>query len=254
MKMDMPGETNVKVYKKLDEKVDLLIERMSECVRFAREFMGNRTEEQKVGDMVSFGLMLQEFPTCIKKMQKNQEKLKGAVLTWLLKSERATILREACDYIDLFYDNNRLDIGLLVRNEMQNLIRFVQNLYPQQWVVGGFTSLHNGEPLIKWLRQDTQEVVVVSEVAWKKHCVVCLVRERDVVLYPCTHCCLCRECKRSVFACPICRERVTRDYALGDAIRNEIPYIMCTQFPGWAGHTSMLLKELQALGSEENER
>jgi hypothetical protein len=258
MKMDVPGETNVKVYKSLDEKVDLLIERMSECVRLAQEYMQNRTAEERVGDMVSFGLMLREFPPCIDKLQKNKDALKGAVLTWALKSARATILREASGEISTFYQNNhghRRDICPLVRNEMKNLIRFVQNLYPQEWVFGGFTSLNLTQgPLIKWLRQDTQEVVVVSELAWKTECVVCLAREREVVMYPCTHCCLCQNCSLKLRECPMCRSHVTSYYALGDAKREKKAFIMCTQFPGWAGHTSMLLKELQALGSEENER
>jgi len=258
MKMDVPRETDVKVYTSLDEKVDLLIERMSECVRFAQEFMQNRTEDQRKGDMVYFGLMLRWFPDCIYKLRENQENLKRALLPWSLKSKRATILREACGEIDTFYQNNhghQRDIGPLVRNEMRNLIRFVQNLYPQQWVVGGFTSLHlNQGPLIKWLRQDTQEVVVVSELAWKTECVVCLAQVREVVMYPCTHCCLCRKCSLSLRECPMCRSHVTSYYALGDAKREKKKFIMCTQFPGWAGHTSMLLKELQALGSEENER
>ena len=260
--MDVPRETDVtaayEVYTSLDKKVDLLIERMSECVSFARAHMSKRTEEQQVGDMVSFGRMLRWFPVCTDKLQKNKDALERAVFAILpLRSERATILLEACGEIDTFYQNNHAhqrDIGPLVRNEMRNLIRFVQNLYPQQWVVGGFTSLHLDEPLIKWLRQDTQEVVVVSELAWKTECVVCLVRERDVVLYPCTHCCLCRECRHSIFVCPICRSIVTTDYALGDAKRQNKPFIMSTQFPGSEAYTRRLLKELQALGSEENER
>jgi hypothetical protein len=52
----------------------------------------------------------------------------------------------------------------------------------------------------------------------------------------------------------MCRSKVTEYYALGDAIRKKIPYIMSTQFPGSEAYTRRLLKELQALGSEENER
>jgi hypothetical protein len=252
MKMDMPGETNVKVYTSLGEKVDLLIERMSECVRLAQEYMKERTAERR-GDRLSLGEMLRDFPPCIQALRENQEELKKAVLTLIpLRSARVTILRSACSMITTFYQNNhghRRDICPLVRNEMRNLIRFVQNLYPQQWVVGGFTRLHlNQGPLIKWLRQDTQEVVVVSELAWKTECVVCLAQVREVVMYPCTHCCLCRECKDIVHNCPICRSPVRQVVHTDDADRERRPYIMSTQFQGSEGDMSSLFRRLQPMG------
>ena len=247
--MDVPGETNTRIYTSLDEKVGLLIERMSECVRLAQEFMKDSTADKR-GDRVSLGEMLRDFPPYIQALRENEDQLKTAVLTLMpLRSARATILREACGVIGRFYQNNhnhKRDMCPLVRNEMRNLIRFKQNLYPQEWVFGGFTSLNLKQgPLIKWLRQDTQEVVVVSEFAWKTECVVCFVRERDVVLYPCTHFCLCRECKRSVFRCPMCRSAIREDCAIGDARRKKQKITQSTRM-------SRLLKELQALGSGEN--
>ncbi len=250
MKMDVPGETNTRIYTSLDEKVGLLIERMSECVRLTQEYMKDRTAEEKARDMWSVGKMLRVFPPCIQALRDNEDQLKTAMLTLIpLRSARATLLREACGEICDFYQNNHnhtRDISPHVRNEMLNLIRFKQNLYPEEWQFGGFTSLDLKQgPLIKWLRQDTQEVVVVSEFAWKTECVVCFVKERDVVVYPCSHFCLCRDCKRSVFTCPMCRSPIREDMAIGDVRRKNRTFIQST-------HMSRLLEELQALGSGEN--
>lgn len=49
----------------------------------------------------------------------------------------------------------------------------------------------------------------------EKLCVVCLERERDVMLLPCNHAVLCGKCKPAVLAklgntCPLCRQRVSK--------------------------------------------
>ena len=62
----------------LDQKVDLLIERMSECVRFVREYMQPRTENQNMGDRVVFGVMLRDFPPCIDNLRELEGQLRGA--------------------------------------------------------------------------------------------------------------------------------------------------------------------------------
>eukprot|EP00899_Mesostigma_viride_P019750 jgi/Mesvir1/27777/Mv07460-RA.1 len=42
--------------------------------------------------------------------------------------------------------------------------------------------------------------------AWS--CSVCLDKEMQVVLFPCCHACLCRECVDKLSSCPICREPI----------------------------------------------
>jgi hypothetical protein len=92
-----------------------------------------------------------------------------------------------------------------------------------------------------------QEVVVVSETAYQTECAVCYDREREVVLYPCTHCCLCVQCKRSVYRCPVCHGRIVQERLLGEVQAQKLPYILYTQFPGSEGHMSSLLDRLQRL-------
>ena len=202
VEVEYSSDSTVRKYASLDEKVDLLIERMSECVRLVREYMHqNRMEDGQYhpGDRVVFGVMLRDFPPCIARLQEYQRRLQTArMLKWSLQSQRATDLRKACSMIYIFHNNQWDYTGTPershIRNEMQNLIRFEQNLYPQQWEFGGFTSVNTTQgPLIKWFREDTQDVVVVSELAWNTECVVCFQREKEVVLYPCTHWCLCQQ-------------------------------------------------------------
>ncbi len=69
-----------------------------------------------------------------------------------------------------------------IENEIQNMIRIEQNLYPQESLFG-FTKLNAGGVLIRWIRkfEDAQgvvreEVVIVSEVAYKTECVICMTK------------------------------------------------------------------------------
>lgn len=46
-------------------------------------------------------------------------------------------------------------------------------------------------------------------------CVVCMEREKRVVLLPCKHCCMCKECTDQIVAhgcdqaqCPVCRQLI----------------------------------------------
>lgn len=243
-------------YTSLDEKVDLLVERMSECLRLVNVYMDSRkiAGEYVQADRIVFGEMRRDFPGHIEELSRIQERLKTALVTWGLKSMRAVALRKACADICHFHQNawrNTSGEALShVRNEMENLLRFKQNLYPREWELGWLTSLNTLQgPLIKYLNEDTQHVVVVSELAWEKRCAVCFVREPEVVLYPCTHWCLCRECRDSVPLCPLCRSRITTHRAIGDVRREGLPFIQSAPFEGY---TSRLLKELQALGSGEN--
>jgi hypothetical protein len=157
--------------------------------------------------------MRPEFPPCIDRLRQNRLILRAgrSVLLAPLKSERATELGRACTMIYISHNHTwRLTSTpdrRHIRNEMKNLIRFEKNLYPLGSFVGGFTHLNSKQgPLIKFVREETGDVVIVSQKVYKTKCVVCFERERDVVLYPCKRCCLCRECKESVHrrALPTC--------------------------------------------------
>ena len=262
VEMDVPGETTTKRYASMDEKVDLLIERMSECVRLVREYMDPRRMEDgqyHLGDKSVFGVMLRDFPPCIERLRKYQERLQTAqMMSWGLKSARATELRNACSMIYTFHNNSWGNTGTPalshVRNEMQNLIRIQQNVYPtRDPVLGVFTLLNKKQgPLIKWFRQDTQDFVVVAEYAFQTECVACYANEREVVLYPCQHWVLCRKCKESIYRCPMCRSRIVEHRFIGDVKRKGLPAIESAEFGGcWIrpeGYTSRLLEELKAQG------
>ena len=201
-----------------------------------------------LADRIVFGEMLRDFPPCIQKLRENRCSLRAgrSLLRYPLKIERATELRIACSIIYSFnnqhWRNTSTPERRHIRNEMKNLIRFEQNLYPQESFVGGFTHLNTTQgPLIKWFREETDDVVVVSEKAWQTECVVCFQRERDVVLYPCKHFCLCRECRYSVHTCPICRAPIRTDRPFGDVLRDKLPYIQSIQFPGFREYTRRML-------------
>ena len=42
----------------------------------------------------------------------------------------------------------------------------------------------------------------------QKLCVICLSRERNLLLHPCKHYCVCKTCARHVQDCPVCRRRI----------------------------------------------
>lgn len=246
-------------YETVDRKTDLLIERMSECVRFVQEYMRYRTAEQNMGDRVVFGVMLRDFEPCIERLKEIQQKMRRAVLeTWPLQMQRATELRRACSMVYTFHNNSGRNVRIPalshIENEMQNMIRIEQNLYPEESLFG-FTNLNKGGVLMKIIRDrgDAQgvvktEVVVVSETAYQTECAVCYDREREVVLYPCTHCCLCKRCKESVFiGCPICRAPIVSSRPLGEVQFHKLPFLMSSQFPGSEGHLPSLLDRLQQL-------
>ena len=244
------ADGTVQRYSTLDRKVDLLIERMSEFVRLVNEYMeGHKLDgAYHPGDVAVFGGVRRRFPICIAKLEAQQSSLKvlkSILLKAPIQSERATELGHACEMIYMFHNHNwRLTAapGMReIRNELKNLLRFEKNLYPREGV-GGFTRLNMGQgPLIKFVREETGEVVVVSQAVYNTRCVVCLERERDVVLYPCKHCCLCKECKESVHRCPICRGQVRQECYTDDMVREKKPVIM-------SGDMGRLLAELAALG------
>ncbi len=109
VEVEYSSDSTVRKYASLDEKVDLLIQRMSECVRLVREYMHqNRMEDGQYhpGDRVVFGVMLRDFPPCIERLQEYQRRLQTAqMLVWGLKSARATELRKTCAMIYTFHNN-----------------------------------------------------------------------------------------------------------------------------------------------------
>ena len=90
------------------------------------------------------------------------------------------------------------------------------------------------------------------QLNWAKKdrmCVVCLDREREVVLDPCRHYSICRECSNYLDICPMCRRRIEYVVDFADVIREDPPrYFLSTQFPESGGYTRRLLLELETLG------
>ena len=101
-----------------------------------------------------------------------------------------------------------------------------------EWIV----RFKLGNLLLKWAKKD-------------RTCVVCLDREREVVLDPCRHYCLCGECSNSLTECPICRKRIQKKIDFLEVIAEDPPrYFLSTPFPESGGYTRRLLLELETLG------
>ena len=87
---------------------------------------------------------------------------------------------------------------------------------------------------------------------WAKNdrtCVVCLEREREVVLDPCRHYCLCKQCSNSLTKCPICRKQIQKKVDFVEVLAEDPPrYFLSTPFPEAWGYTRRLLLELETLG------
>ena len=62
--------SNVQRYETVDEKVDLVIERMSECLRLVLEFMESKKVdgEYHIGYKSLFSMMMKYFPPCIEEL------------------------------------------------------------------------------------------------------------------------------------------------------------------------------------------
>jgi hypothetical protein len=89
------------------------------------------------------------------------------------------------------------------------------------------------------------------QLKWAKKnrtCVVCLEREREVVLHPCRHYCLCIECSDRLRQCPICRGPIEDTIDFDKVIREGQDFYLSTQFPESGGYTRRLLMELETLG------
>ena len=232
------SENTVKRYETVDEKVGLLIERMSRCVELVRSKMkGKKTPW--------FDVVMRNFPGSV-------ELLKAK----LNKQQRATALKQAFYWINEFdwqcwHEITLPEFGYL-RNEMLNLKRIRDNLYTEPNTDGVLTVNTEQGPLIKWYRADAKCYAVAGEHDWNTQCTSCHDRIRDVVMLPCTHFVMCRQCsdewKQHSNTCPMCRVTVEERVTVGEMKRKGLTFITSTQFPGSEEHTSWLLSELQALG------
>jgi hypothetical protein len=93
-----------------------------------------------------------------------------------------------------------------------------------------------GDLQLKWSEKD-------------RTCVVCLEREREVVLDPCRHYCLCLECSDHLSQCPLCRRQIKYILDFATVLAEDPPrYFLSTQFPESGGYTRRLLMELETLG------
>ena len=55
---------------------------------------------------------------------------------------------------------------------------------------------------------DDRNVLVQVEIARverERSCKICMDRPRDVLSYPCRHCCTCQTCSERLQTCPVCR-------------------------------------------------
>ena len=232
------SDSKVQRYETVDEKVKLLTERMSRCMELVRKHMkGKKTPW--------FDVVTKNFSGSID--------LLNARLT---KQQRATANNQAFYWINEFDGQCWHEITLpefgYLRNEMLNLKRIRDNLYTQPNEDGVLTVNTTQGPLIKWYLEDKKYYVVAGEHDWDTKCTSCLDRIRDVVMLPCTHFVMCRQCsdewKRRSNTCPMCRVTVEERVTVGEMKRKGLTFITSTQFPGSEEHTSWLLSELLALG------
>ena len=235
------SESNVQRYETVHEKIGLLVERMSECLRLVEEY----TKRNK---RPMFGVMKKRFPMCIEilrgKMTK-QQRIRALDTTFIVLSE----------FDWQHWPETKLPEFEHIRNEMQNLTRIYYNMYTKANKEGLVTVNTVQGPLMKWHRQDTGDFAVAGEREWKTKCVICLERVRDVVLFPCTHFALCRPCSDELRrredgtrTCPLCRGGIESIENVGQARLDGKTYIQSAEFPEREGYTRRLLNELEALG------
>jgi hypothetical protein len=129
----------------------------------------------------------------------------------------------------LMHEKHLLNIGVAVHFLESIVIDLTKVDF--EWII----RFKLGDLLLKWTKKD-------------RTCVVCLEREREVVLHPCRHYCLCIECSNSLSKCPICRRRIEDTVDFATVITEDQPYFLSTQFPESGGYTRRLLMELETLG------
>lgn len=85
--------------------------------------------------------------------------------------------------------------------------QFILFMYSIPYLVDFISGFFSVSLLVTLLEADGKYSGV--ELQQGKQCVVCIDRKRKVLIYPCGHKCLCRECAKGLVAnrsyCPICR-------------------------------------------------
>ena len=130
----------------------------------------------------------------------------------------------------LMQTKHLLNIGVLVH--FLESIAIDLKMVDFEWII----SFKIGDVQLKWTKKDST-------------CVVCLDREREVVLNPCRHYSLCRECSNSLDICPMCRAPIQGVVDFAEVLAEDPPrYFLSTPFPESGGYTRRLLLELETLG------
>jgi hypothetical protein len=225
----------VQKYQTLDEKVDLLIERMTfflDIVNKYREYFRKQGREDWDDSIIIFADVKRPFSSCIQELRENQREL-GTwhfLPPWTVRYRRAKAIYRTCYEINEFHNHywRRLQTPDLkhIRDECMNLMRIHQNLYPKEDFFGSKRVISDNGALIKWCPPDTNGCVIAGEDNWKTECVICMERVRDIVLYPCKHFCLCVQCSENVFKCPLCKQRIQTRKFISDVKRRREPFIV----------------------------
>jgi hypothetical protein len=270
------------VYKTVDEKVELLLERMNAMVVFIRAYKRWKRRRSKPADpewdeyeeifestpnhrenkprqinqkpeadVIELEMMNEWYSRCIDSLQERQNELKKNPSDEHLKYLRDNSIDITCTTIGTL---DEYSIGKSkspefkhIRNEMQNLMIIKDDLSPVSNKNGVITVNAVPGALMKSIHAGTKDVVVFAEDNGNKKCLICMVTARDTVLYPCTHLCLCGTCSVKVDRCPYCRADIDTKMHVSDAISAKKTILVCAHLPGWEDHTSRLLHELQAL-------
>lgn len=102
---------------------------------------------------------------------------------------------------------------LKIRDENNQLQQSVSRLQAAPQILSSFTQLEDFETLKSELRESLEKVEF-SQYQYKQKqsnlCVVCYVKEKNMVLTGCAHMCLCEECANlpSLTKCPVCNQDV----------------------------------------------
>ena len=70
--------------------------------------------------------------------------------------------------------------------------------------------MHVSDDEVRNIKKDLQSKLQVVEAALveRRKCVICCERDKCVVLLPCKHMSLCKECSEKVNECPVCKVAV----------------------------------------------
>jgi len=228
----------VQKYQTLDEKVDLLIERMTFCLDIVTEYREHfKSQDRSDWDdyNIIFGEPVRRFPPCIRRLLKNRRKLKKLHFfpPWTVRYQRSLAIHEACRVIEEF-DNqysSLLEKPELkhIQHECLNLMRIVWNLYPERDFWGFKRVISDHGALVKWCPPDTTQCVISGEHEWQTECVICMDRVRDIVLYPCGHFCLCVQCSSKISKCPLCKQQIRSKEFISDVKKSKKLYIVSNE-------------------------